>query len=71
MLIFWAQNHSIDINGLLKQLRGEKMGIVIVLIILAAVIASGILWGKNTIQKDTLRKIQDEEQLDKLHQLRK
>ena len=47
------------------------MGIVIVIILLAIVIAGGILWGKNTIQKDTLRKIQDEEQLDKLHQLRK
>lgn len=47
------------------------MGIVVVIIILAAVIASGILWGRNTIQKDTLRKIQDEEQLDRLHQLRK
>lgn len=47
------------------------MGIVILSILFAIAIVGGILWGRNTIQKDTLRKIQDEEQLDKLHQLRK
>jgi hypothetical protein len=47
------------------------MGIVLVIILISIVVVVGVFWGRNTIQKDTLRKIQDEEQLDKLHQLRK
>ncbi len=47
------------------------MGTVVVIVLIALVIAVGVFWGKHTIQKDTLRKAQDEEQLDKLHQLRK
>jgi hypothetical protein len=46
------------------------MGLIITLILIAVVITIGILWGKNTIQKDTMRKEHDEEELDKLHQLR-
>ena len=46
------------------------MGLIITLIIIALVIAIGIFWGRNTIQKDTMRKEHDEEELDKLHQLR-
>jgi len=47
------------------------MGIILVIVLISIVVAVGVFWGKNTIKKDTLRKIQDEEQLDKLHQLRK
>jgi hypothetical protein len=47
------------------------MGIVLVIILISIVVVIGVFWGRNTIQKDTLRKVQDEEQLDKLHQLRK
>ena len=47
------------------------MGIVVVIVIIALVIVVGVFWGKHTIEKDTLRKARDEEQLDKLHQLRK
>jgi hypothetical protein len=47
------------------------MGIVLVILLISIVVVVGVFWGRNTIQKDTLRKVQDEEQLDKLHQLRK
>jgi hypothetical protein len=47
------------------------MGIILVIILISIVVAVGVFWGKHTIEKDTLRKVQDEEQLDKLHQLRK
>ncbi len=47
------------------------MGIVVVIVSIVLVIVVGVFWGKHTIEKDTLRKTQDEEQLDKLHQLRK
>jgi uncharacterized membrane-anchored protein YhcB (DUF1043 family) len=46
------------------------MGLIIFIIGLVVVIAVGILWGRNTIEKDTMRKAHDEEELDKLHQLR-
>jgi len=46
------------------------MGIILVLVLISLVVVAGVFWGRNTIQKDTLRKVQDEEQLDKLHQLR-
>jgi len=46
------------------------MGLIITLIMIALVVTIGIFWGKNTIQKDTMRKEHDEEELDKLHQLR-
>ena len=41
------------------------------IVLISIVIIIGVFWGRNTIEKDTLRKVQDEEQLDKLHQLRK
>ena len=47
------------------------MGIIIVIVLISIVVAVGVFWGKHTIEKDTLRKVRDEEQLDKLHQLRK
>jgi hypothetical protein len=46
------------------------MGIITVIILISLVVVAGVFWGKHTIEKDTLRKMQDEEQLDKLHQLR-
>ena len=46
------------------------MGLIVLIIGLIAVTAFGILWGRYTIQKDTMRKAHDEEELDKLHQLR-
>jgi len=46
------------------------MGIILVIVLISIVVAVGVFWGKHTIEKDTLRKVQDEEQLDKLHQLR-
>jgi hypothetical protein len=46
------------------------MGLIVTLIMIALVVTIGIFWGRNTIQKDTMRKEQDEEELDKLHQLR-
>jgi uncharacterized protein YneF (UPF0154 family) len=45
------------------------MGIVVLIIGLAIVISVGIIWGRYTIQKDTMRKAHDEEELEKLHQL--
>jgi uncharacterized protein YneF (UPF0154 family) len=47
------------------------MWIVIAIIGLVIVIVFGIFWGRYTIQKDTMRKAHDEEELDKLHQLRR
>ena len=46
------------------------MGIILVIVLISIVVVIGVLWGRHTIEKDTLRKVQDEEQLDKLHQLR-
>ena len=46
------------------------MGIIVVVVLISSVIVAGVFWGRHTIEKDTLRKAQDEEQLDKLHQLR-
>jgi len=46
------------------------MGIILVIVLISLVVVAGVFWGRNTIEKDTLRKVQDEEQLDKLHQLR-
>lgn len=57
--------------SLQTELHGDKMGIVVVIILISIVVVVGVFWGKHTIEKDTLRKVQDEEQLDKLHQLRK
>jgi hypothetical protein len=71
MFVIFYNNHSNDIKSLLNQSYGEKMGIVVVIILIAGVITIGVFWGKHTIDKDTQRKIMDEEQLDKLHQLRK
>jgi len=47
------------------------MGLVVLSLGLGVVTAIGIFWGRYTIQKDTMRKAQDEEELDKLHQLRR
>ena len=47
------------------------MGIIVVILFIALAIVGGIFWGKHTVQKDTMRTELDEEQLDKLHQLRK
>jgi len=47
------------------------MGLVVLIIGIAIVITIGIFWGRYTIQKDTMRKAHDEEELDKLHQLRR
>jgi uncharacterized membrane protein len=47
------------------------MATVVVIILLALVIAGGIFWGRNTIYKDSLHKEQDDEELDKLHHLKK
>jgi len=47
------------------------MGLVVLILGLGVVTAIGIFWGRYTIQKDTMRKAQDEEELDKLHQLRR
>ncbi len=46
------------------------MGLIITIILIAVVIVIGVLWGRNTVKKDTMRKEHDEEELDKLHQLR-
>ncbi len=46
------------------------MGLIVVIVLIALVIAAGVFWGRYTIQKDTARKVHDEEELDKLHQLR-
>jgi hypothetical protein len=46
------------------------MGLIVVVVLISSVIVAGVFWGRHTIEKDTLRKAQDEEQLDKLHQLR-
>ena len=47
------------------------MDTVFVIILLALVIGAGIFWGRNTIMKDTMRKEHDDEELDKLHHLKK
>jgi hypothetical protein len=47
------------------------MGIFLVIVLISIVVVIGVFWGKHTIEHDTMRKVQDEEQLDKLHQLRK
>jgi len=47
------------------------MGLVVLILGLAIVITFGVFWGRYTIQKDTMRKAHDEEELDKLHQLRR
>jgi hypothetical protein len=46
------------------------MGLIVVIVLIALVVTAGVFWGRYTIQKDTTRKEQDEEELDKLHQLR-
>ena len=46
------------------------MGLIVVIVLIVLVIAAGVFWGRYTIQKDTTRKEHDEEELDKLHQLR-
>ena len=47
------------------------MGIIITVILLALVIGAGVYWGKRTIERDTMRKEHDDEELDKLHHLKK
>jgi hypothetical protein len=42
-----------------------------VVIILALIVAAGIFWGRNTIRNQMSRTDIDEEQLEKLHQLKK
>jgi len=47
------------------------MTTVVVIILLALVIGGGVFWGRNTILKDSIHKEQDDEELDKLHHLKK
>jgi hypothetical protein len=44
---------------------------VVVVVILALIVAAGIFWGRNTIQNHMSRTDLDEQQLEKLHQLKK
>ncbi len=44
---------------------------VVVLIILALIVVAGVYWGRNTIQKDMARTDVDQQQLQKLQQLKK
>jgi hypothetical protein len=46
------------------------MKTIVVLILFIIVVAAGLMWGRNTIKKDTERTERDDEQLDKLHKLR-
>lgn len=46
------------------------MGLIVVIIVLIVVIVGGVLWGRNTVQKDIMRKQHDEDELDRLHRLR-
>jgi uncharacterized membrane protein len=47
------------------------MSTVVVIILIVLVIGGGVYWGRNTILKDTMHKEHDDEELDKLHHLKK
>ena len=71
MFIIFQYIYSTFLLKIFKQIFAEKnMGLIVVIVLIALVIAGGVFWGRYTIQKDTTRKEHDEEELDKLHQLR-
>jgi len=45
------------------------MTIIIVILLIAIIVATGILWGKSSIKKDTVHKSHENKVLDKLHKL--
>jgi len=46
------------------------MSSLVVLILFILVVVGGLMWGRNTIKRDTERTEKDDEQLEKLHKLR-